>query len=299
LPDGRERFSFFDRDEHLLAESALGASSPAVAYDYVWFDDRPIAQLDATGTSWTYADHLGTPLIQTGANGSITWQAEHEAYGTVWALRSGDTHQPLRLPGQSSEQFDTGANGATSLSYNNARWYRPDFGRYTQADPIGLVGGSNLYAYVDDAPALTTDFFGLRKRRKKDLTCQELLQKITNLENQVNDRIFDMVIDKLGQRYQPFYIPGDEFKPGMSRGGHIDLLNKHSVAAQKLRERYAKECEDDEPPGGSCPAPAPVAAPNNDNAKNGAAAAATLVIIYWVVSEGSRLFPPRNLVPVL
>ena len=147
LQDGTQRDSFFDPQHHLLAESALSVGTPptTVAYDYVWFGDRAVAQLDTNGTHWIYGDLLGTPLLQTEANTAVSWQAEHEPYGAVWALRSGDVHQPLRAPGQASEQFDTGANGLSALSYNNARWYRPSWGRYTQSDPFGIVSSPRLF----------------------------------------------------------------------------------------------------------------------------------------------------------
>ena len=143
LPTGGQRVSFYGPNNTVLAETAQDGTT--VAYDYVWFGDRPVAQLDPNGTHYTYADHLGTPLMQTEANASVSWQAEHEPYGAVWSLRAGDTHQPLRSPGQTAQQFDAGANGATELSYNNARWYRPNWARYTQSDPFGLVSSPRLF----------------------------------------------------------------------------------------------------------------------------------------------------------
>ena len=157
-----KRFSFVSPEFRTLAESAVTSSGrPSIAYDYVWLGDRPVAQLDSSGTHYTFADHLGTPEIQMDGSASISWQAEYEPYGKVWALRANDVHQPLRFPGQVAEQFDTGANGATERSYNVFRWYKPAWGRYTQPDPIGLSGGFNRYGYTNNNPIGGYDTSGL------------------------------------------------------------------------------------------------------------------------------------------
>src|SRR5262249_40107994 len=49
----------------------------------------------------------------------------------------------------------------SGLDYMRNRWYDPEQGRFTQADPIGLAGGSNLYAYVGNNPASFIDPSGL------------------------------------------------------------------------------------------------------------------------------------------
>ena len=56
--------------------------------------------------------------MQTDSNGAPYWRAEYEPYGAVFSLRAADQHQPLRLPGQEAEQFNLGANGLTTKSYN-------------------------------------------------------------------------------------------------------------------------------------------------------------------------------------
>jgi RHS repeat-associated protein len=159
-----KRFSFESPELATLSESAVAASGkPAIAYDYIWLSDRPVAQIDSSGTHYTFADHLGTPELQMDNSANVTWQAEYEPYGKVWALRAGDVHQPIRLPGQVAEQFDSGANGATERSYNNFRWYRPGWGRYSQTDTIGLAAGINVYGYAANDPGVVTDPFGLCK----------------------------------------------------------------------------------------------------------------------------------------
>ena len=60
----------------------------------------------------------------------------------------------LRFPGQ---YYDT----ETSTHYNYFRDYDPNTGRYEQSDPIGLLGGTNTYAYSGDDPENRIDPSGL------------------------------------------------------------------------------------------------------------------------------------------
>lgn len=39
----------------------------------------------------------------------------------------------------------------TELCYNRHRYYDPSTGIYTQKDPISILGGLNVYAYVHDS----------------------------------------------------------------------------------------------------------------------------------------------------
>jgi RHS repeat-associated protein len=136
---GLVRYSFYSPEMNLIAETEPSTSATqTAAYEYVWFAGAPVAQIDtATSTThWTFTDHLGTPQIQTNAAGAVDWRAEYEPYGSVFAYRSGATrHQPLRLPGQ---EYDEAVSGR---EYNIFRWYASGWGRYTQADPIGMKGG--------------------------------------------------------------------------------------------------------------------------------------------------------------
>ena len=139
-----------------MTESTMTAT-PAPAWDYVWFGGQPLTQIEvATGAVRTYFnDHLGTPILQTDAAGTVVWRIEHEPYGEDYAFRAGaDLHQPLRLPGQEREV-------GNELAYNVFRWYRGGWGRYSQADPLGLGGGPNLYGYVSANPTRFVDPRGL------------------------------------------------------------------------------------------------------------------------------------------
>jgi len=150
------KVSIYLPELQLMSESTMTAT-PAPAWDYVWFGGQPLAQIEvATGAVRTYFnDHLGTPILQTDAAGTVVWRIEHEPYGEDYAFRAGaELHQPLRFPGQEREV-------GNELAYNVFRWYRGGWGRYSQADPIGLKGSLNLFGYVRQSPPNATDPRGL------------------------------------------------------------------------------------------------------------------------------------------
>ncbi len=56
------RYSFYDPSFTMLSESALVSSGkPGVKYDYIWLGGSPVAQIDNTGTHYTFNDHLEAP----------------------------------------------------------------------------------------------------------------------------------------------------------------------------------------------------------------------------------------------
>lgn len=164
VPSGPPKRHFlYSPEMNLLAESELAwPRVKAILYEYVWFNGHPVAQIDGGNViHWTFTDHLGTPLIQTTASQSVSWRAEYEPYGKVWSLITPDQHQPLRLPGQEAEQLNLEPNGATERFYNVFRWYRPNWGRYTQPDPLGLGVSVNLFGYAAQNPTFFLDPTGL------------------------------------------------------------------------------------------------------------------------------------------
>ena len=97
-------------------------------------------------------DHLGTPNELTNQQGEVIWLADYQAWGNtakvVWREEklgqlqvSADELQPIRFQGQS---FDV----ETGLHYNRFRYYDPDLGMFVSRDPIGLMGGSNVFQYA-------------------------------------------------------------------------------------------------------------------------------------------------------
>ena len=92
------------------------------------------------------------PNELTNQQGQVVWLADYEAWGNtakvVWRKEkleqlkvSSDELQPIRFQGQS---FDT----ETGLHYNRFRYFDPDLGMFISRDPIGLLGGTNVFRYA-------------------------------------------------------------------------------------------------------------------------------------------------------
>jgi RHS repeat-associated protein len=99
-------------------------------------------------------DHLGTPQQLITPSGTVAWQAAYLPYGEAQVQPGNTITNNLGFPGQ---YFDV----ETGLQYNWNRYYDPATGRYLSADPIGLEGGINLYAYVGGNPVNWSDPEGL------------------------------------------------------------------------------------------------------------------------------------------
>ncbi|MRV75984.1 DUF4150 domain-containing protein [Duganella sp. FT92W] len=103
-------------------------------------------------------DHLGTPVELREENGEIAWSVKYRAWGRVFRHLQCRVEQPLRFPGQ-YQDYETG------LYYNRHRYYDPDIGRFITQDPIGLLGGNNVYQYAPN-PTWWIDPLGLARKKK-------------------------------------------------------------------------------------------------------------------------------------
>ena len=114
-----------------------------------------------------HTDHLGTPQELTNARGEVVWLNYQMAWGGSFSQLnhvynldgldvSADELQPFRFQGQF---FD----GETGLHYNRFRYYDSDVGMFISRDPIGLLGGNNVFQYAPN-PIGWIDPWGLANR---------------------------------------------------------------------------------------------------------------------------------------
>jgi RHS repeat-associated protein len=89
-----------------------------------------------------HTDLNGAPEELTTANSDIVWECSFQLWGKrIHEIEHEPIEQNLRYQGQYLDR-------ETGLHYDKFRYYDPDIGRFTQPDPIGLLGGFNLYQYA-------------------------------------------------------------------------------------------------------------------------------------------------------
>ena len=134
---------------HLLQEV-----QPDGRYTYLYTDPdsyEPLAQV----RNWTnedgeskqeihyfHCDQIGIPREMTDKDGNLVWFGNYTGWGRLKEETkvTDSAYQPFRLQNQYADH-------ETGLHYNFFRYYEPNVGRFVNQDPIGLLGGENLYQF--------------------------------------------------------------------------------------------------------------------------------------------------------
>lgn len=113
--------------------------------------DEVLIQITSAGVkTYFHGNHQGSVVAVTDSAGAVVSRFKYSPYGESPSM-AGTTH------GYTGQRYDS----ETGLYYYKMRYYSPKLGRFLQADPIGYAGGSNLYAYVGNAPVDLDDPLGL------------------------------------------------------------------------------------------------------------------------------------------
>jgi len=64
--------------------------------------------------------------------------------------------------------FVANGQGTTGMLYRRNRYFEPKSGQFTQADPIGIAGGMNVFGFAEGDPVNFSDPFGLCPPKNND-----------------------------------------------------------------------------------------------------------------------------------
>ncbi|WP_437338355.1 RHS repeat-associated core domain-containing protein [Sorangium sp. So ce394] len=169
-PTGQRMLTRFVWDADVLVhesqESQDEAGAPIVERrTYVFRPETPFPlahrdeRVDGGGRregGWVHYvnDHAERPELLVDGAGRILAELNPAVWGDVAPRPGAEADTPLRFPGQY-------ADVETGLFYNRYRYYDPAEGQYISADPLGLAGGLEPFAYATNAPLLRIDPSGL------------------------------------------------------------------------------------------------------------------------------------------
>jgi RHS repeat-associated protein len=181
----------FDPENHLLTYSPnnfkaaydgnglrVSTGTGTGAIYYVYDEMTPVLELTSTGATSAYDtygptglvsrrnpgvqsiyytfDPFGNVVQRTSSTGSTLSTSYYDAFG-VGKSTSTPT-DPFGYMGQYGYYTDN----STGLILAGYRYYDPTTGRWLTRDPIGYIGGTNVYSYVTNDPVGNYDPFGLR-----------------------------------------------------------------------------------------------------------------------------------------
>lgn len=128
--------------------------------DYIWLNGRLVTVVTSNGGVYpVHDDQTRRPIAMTNlGNQSVIWAAQNLPFTTNVTTTTWFNFN-IRFPGQYYDSED-------EVSYNGNRDYSEALGRYIESDPIGLGGGVNTYAYVDNNPISNVDPLGLCDQQK-------------------------------------------------------------------------------------------------------------------------------------
>lgn len=129
-------------------------------------------------------NHLGSVSLEVGVDGRVIGYEEYSPYGsTTYQASVGELGVKKRYRYTGMERDEESGFG-----YHSARYYAGWLGRWTSADPAGLVDGGNLYRYCRCSPVGHVDSRGTQSQSEVDPTVT-IVERANFSGNETQDEI--------------------------------------------------------------------------------------------------------------
>ncbi|NLH71562.1 MAG: RHS repeat-associated core domain-containing protein [Verrucomicrobia bacterium] len=155
---------------NLVAELNANASNARVR-TYVWGTGLSGSMQGAGGVGGLlkvtyYGGTTTNALVAYDGNGNVTALIDAANGNACARYEYGPFAEPIRVSGPMGKlnpvRFSSKyTDDESGFLYYGYRFYNPSTGRWLSRDPIGELGGDNLYGFVDNDPLSFVDFLGL------------------------------------------------------------------------------------------------------------------------------------------
>ncbi|MBI4830176.1 MAG: hypothetical protein HY801_01190 [Candidatus Lindowbacteria bacterium] len=101
-----------------------------------------------------HKNHLGSVTEIANSTGTVVKSYKYDAFGNILEETGPTINRGFTYTARER-------HSRSGLYYYRARFYDPRIGRFISQDPIGILGGMNLYSYTENGPVNRNDPLGL------------------------------------------------------------------------------------------------------------------------------------------
>lgn len=219
-PGGQYWFTYEPESSALLGEYKAGQGWSS----YIRIGGEIVGLVRNSQLYYVHSDHLTRPEVITDASKAVVWRASGYAFDRSVTIDNIGGFN-VGFPGQYWDD-------ESKLWHNGFRDYDPNRGSYIQADPIGLFGGLNSYAYVGGNPISRIDPLGLDDINL--IPSNEALHGRVNKYNDGQDKLLTIAIHSMPGRflYNGQLITGEQLFKELNKNPAYRSMLKNADTVQ-------------------------------------------------------------------